>query len=97
MPANYPAPSIFLEVLLSADSGAELRLPCDAVTVGRDTIVVRGIGTRHLSALRWIPDSLSFQSYQHRPQFPVPRHSAIDGLTARFPLRQPGGHHGAAE
>lgn len=63
---------------------------CEAVTVGQHAIVVRGIETRHLAALRWTPDALSFGAYQHQLSFKVRRPAIIDGLTARFPLRRPG-------
>ncbi len=90
MPATYPTASVFLEAHFFADDREELRRPCKAVTVGKDSIVVRGIETRHLAALRWTPDALSFGAYQHQLSFKVWRPAIIDGLTARFPLRRPG-------
>lgn len=90
MPATYPTASVFLEVHFFADDREELRLPCEAVTVDKDAIVVRGIETRHLAALRWTPDALSFGAYQHQLSFKVWRPAIIDGLTAQFPLRRPG-------
>ncbi len=90
MPATYPASSVFLEAHFFADDREELYLPCDAITVGREAIVVRGIETRHLAALRWTPDALSFRAYQHELVFKVWRPTVIDSLTARFPLRHPG-------
>ncbi len=59
MPATYPAKSIFLEVEFFGDDRDEILLPCQAVTVDRDAILVPGVETRHLNAIRWIRDVLS--------------------------------------
>ncbi|WP_422649025.1 hypothetical protein OJJOAM_000942 [Cupriavidus sp. H18C1] len=86
MPATYPTASVFLEAHFFADDGEELRLPCVAVTVCNDRIVVCGIATRHLNAIRWIPDALSFRAYERHHRFPVGRPVVLDQESARFPL-----------
>ncbi|KAA0178849.1 hypothetical protein FX016_23245 [Cupriavidus gilardii] len=90
MPTTYPTACVFLVAHCVTDDREALRLPCEAVTIAKDDIVVRGIETRHLAALRWTPDALSFGAYQHQLSFKVWRPAIIDGLTAQFPLRRPG-------
>lgn len=86
MPATYPAKSIFLEVEFFGDDRDEILLPCQAVTVDRGAILVRGVETRHLNAIRWIPDALSFQAYDRHHRFPVGRPIVLDSDLAQFPL-----------
>lgn len=88
MPATYPTASVFIKANFFAGDHVELRLPCEAVTVGKDSIVVRGIETNQLAAQRWTPSALSFRAYQHQLSFKVWRAAIIDGLTVRFPLRE---------
>ncbi|CAG9184365.1 hypothetical protein CURE108131_25240 [Cupriavidus respiraculi] len=87
MPATYPTASIFLEAHFFGEDREELRLPCEAVTVGQQTIVVRGVEARQLTRLRWTPDALSFDVYDHHIRHRVGRPEAVDPLTVRFPLR----------
>ncbi|MBO4119815.1 hypothetical protein J5T34_03560 [Cupriavidus gilardii] len=86
MPATYPTASVFLEAHFFAYDHEELRLSCDAVTVHPDTILVRGIEARHLNAICWIPDALSFQAYDRHHRFPVGRPIVLERDVAQFPL-----------
>ncbi|NSX03497.1 hypothetical protein [Cupriavidus gilardii] len=77
MPATYSAKSIFLEVEFFGDDRDEILLQCQAVTVERGAILVRGAETHHLNAILWIPDALYFQAYNHH-RFPVGRPIVLD-------------------
>ncbi|TWG80385.1 hypothetical protein L602_000500000310 [Cupriavidus gilardii J11] len=86
MPATYPARSICLEVAFFGDERDEVRLACDAVTIQPGAIVVRGVDARHLGAIEWAPDALSFSAYDRHHRFPVGRPTLIDHGSALFPL-----------
>lgn len=86
MPATFPAKSVFLEVQFFGDLREEFRVPCDAVTVGNNTITVRGPHAWKLGSIGWTPDSLTFQCYEQSHRLPVGRPTVLDDQTARFPL-----------
>jgi len=86
MPATYPAKFIFLEVEFFGDDRDEILRPCQAVTVDRGTILVRGVETRHLNAIHLVPDALSFQAYDRHHRFPVGRPIVLDQESAQFLL-----------
>ncbi len=87
MPAmTYLAESIFLESHFLPGDSAELRLPCDSVTVTRDGLIVDGIETRHLQALVWMPEALSFEADGQQHQYKVARPAVKPSLRAYFPF-----------
>ncbi|NOV25360.1 hypothetical protein E5S69_17795 [Cupriavidus necator] len=54
--------AVFLEAQFLPDDQVEERLDCEAITERRDKIVVHGLDVRHVRALRWTPDFVSFQA-----------------------------------
>lgn len=87
MPATYPTQSIFLETCFFGHVSEELRLSCSAVTIHRDEVSIAGLEARHLHAIQWMPDTLSFELYGRHYSFKVARPVVVDALSARFTLR----------
>ncbi|EKZ96527.1 hypothetical protein SGO26_06445 [Cupriavidus metallidurans] len=85
MPAYQPA-SILLEAHYFGDDAEMLRLPCASVTVQSGAILVDGVEIRHLHALRWTPDYLSFSDGGDHHRYPVSRPAVIGPQAARFAL-----------
>jgi len=85
MPAYQPA-SILLEAHYFGDDTEMLRLPCAQVTVHGGAIIVNGLETRHLRALRWTPDYLSFSAGGNHHRYPVSRPAVVGPQVARFAL-----------
>ncbi|MGO4302519.1 hypothetical protein [Cupriavidus sp. RAF12] len=85
MTAYLPA-SILLEAHYFGDDAEMLRLPCASVTVQGGAIVVDGVEIRHLRALRWTPDYLSFDAGGDRHRYPVSRPAVVGPQAARFAL-----------
>ncbi|AOY96281.1 hypothetical protein BKK79_32285 [Cupriavidus sp. USMAA2-4] len=86
MPA-FLATSILLEADFLPGDRETVRLPCTTVVVHDGAISVRGVETWRIDALRWQPDSLSFESGGECHRYRVGRPSLGGALTARFPLR----------
>lgn len=87
MPVTFPAQSVFFEAHFLGEDLAELRLPCEAVVLEPRAITTRGVEARHLAALKWTPDALSFRSLDQNHWYAVGRPSVVDPLTARFARR----------
>ncbi|SCU74125.1 conserved hypothetical protein [Cupriavidus necator] len=81
------ATTIFLEAHFFAEDHEELRLPCDAVAVATGGLVVTGVEARHLRALKWRPDYLSYWEDGQLLRLAVGQWIALDALTALFTLR----------
>ncbi|MGT2507936.1 hypothetical protein [Cupriavidus basilensis] len=84
---TFQTASIFLETHYLPGDIAELRLPCDAVTVTDVAISVKGIETRHIQAMNWLAEYLSFESDGNEFRFRVARPAVMPPLNARFPRR----------
>ncbi len=82
-------PSVFLEAQFFADDQVEERLACEGVSEAQDGITVHGLDVRHVRALRWTPDYLSFHAADGRVQrHPVARWVELGPNTVMFALRQ---------
>lgn len=79
--------TIFLEAHYFGEDSEELRLPCDAVAVTASGLVVAGLEARHLLALKWRPDYLSYWEDGQLIRLAVGSWTAVDGSTVRFTLR----------
>jgi len=51
-----PPTTIFLEAHYFDEDSEELRLPCEAIAATAGYLVVAGLESRHLQALKWGPD-----------------------------------------
>ncbi|MFJ1255958.1 hypothetical protein [Cupriavidus sp. CuC1] len=86
MPAmTYQAESIFLESEFLPGDVAELRLPCETVTVTADAVTIQGIETRHIQAMAWLAEYLSFDAGREHHRLRVARPIVKPPLRARFP------------
>jgi len=56
------APSVFLEARFFADDQVEERLACEGISEAQDGITVHGLDVRHVRALGWTPDYVSFEA-----------------------------------
>ncbi|MGT2427909.1 hypothetical protein ACU4HD_02935 [Cupriavidus basilensis] len=83
---TYQPETIFLESQFLPDDVAELRLPCESVTVGTGAVTVQGVETRHLQAMVWAAEYLSFEADGQHHRFRVARPAVKPPLRARFPL-----------
>ncbi|KWR88744.1 hypothetical protein [Cupriavidus sp. IDO] len=81
--------TIFLEAHYFGDDSEELRLPCEAVAAAAGYLVVAGMEARHLRALKWRPDYLSYWYDGQLLRLAVGPWVALDEKTVRFTLRQP--------
>ncbi|MCY1506359.1 hypothetical protein D9M68_406070 [compost metagenome] len=54
------ATTVCLEAHYFGEDSEELRLVCDAVAANADSLLVAGVEVRHLRALKWRPDYLSY-------------------------------------
>ncbi|AEI76718.1 hypothetical protein CNE_1c13690 [Cupriavidus necator N-1] len=79
--------TIFLEAHYFGEDSEELRLPCDAVAALASGLVVSGIEVRHLRALKWRPDHLSYWDEGQLLRLAVGPWIALDAHTVRFTLR----------
>ncbi|MGE8453884.1 MAG: hypothetical protein ACN6OP_25400 [Pseudomonadales bacterium] len=77
--------SIFLESHFLPGGTAELRLPCDTILVSDDAVTVQGIETRHLQAMVWVAEYLSFDADGQHHRFRIARPHVKPPLRARFP------------
>lgn len=82
---TYQAPSIFLESEFLPGDVAELRLPCNTILVSGDAVTVQGVETRHLQAMVWLAEYLSFDADGQHHRFRVARPIVKPPLKARFP------------
>jgi len=82
----YESESILLEARYFGDDAEFLRLPCTRVAIGNGAIVVHGIEPRHLQALPWTPDFLSFDEHGTLHRYPVGRPAVVGPGQARFAL-----------
>lgn len=85
MPA--PTTTIFLEAHYFGEDSEEFRLPCDAVVATAGGLVVAGVEARHLRALKWRPDYISYWSDGQLLRLAIGAWSALDDVTVRFTLR----------
>ncbi|MDW3682919.1 hypothetical protein RA280_14415 [Cupriavidus sp. CV2] len=86
MPAmTYQAESIFLESHFLPGDTAELRLPCDTILVSDDAVTVLGVETRHLQAMVWLAEYLSFDADGQHHRLRIARPFIKPPLRARFP------------
>ncbi|MFS8973847.1 hypothetical protein PO002_04935 [Cupriavidus necator] len=81
------ATTIFLEAHYFGEDHEELRLPCEAVAATLDGLIVAGVEARHLRALKWRPDYLSYWADGQLLRLAVGPWVALDALTVRFTLR----------
>lgn len=79
--------TIFLEAHYFGEDSEELRLPCDAVAATAGGLVVAGVEARHLQALKWQPDYLSYWADGQLLRLAVGPWTALDATTVRFTLR----------
>ncbi|CAG9165460.1 hypothetical protein [Cupriavidus pinatubonensis] len=79
--------TIFLEAHYFGEDSEELRLACDAVAATAGGLVIAGVETRHLRALKWRPDYLSYWDDGQLLRLAVGPWIALDALTVRFTLR----------
>ncbi|WP_416046981.1 hypothetical protein [Cupriavidus basilensis] len=84
-PVTYQPETIFLESEFLPGDVAELRLSCDTVTVTDDAVTIQGIETRHIQAMVWLAEYLSFDADSQRHRFRVSRPIVKPPLRARFP------------
>jgi hypothetical protein len=82
---TYQTDSIFLESEFLPGDVAELRLPCEGIAVTADAVTVQGVETRHLQAMVWVAEYLSFDADGQHHQFKVSRPAVRPPLRARFP------------
>ncbi|AEI77888.1 hypothetical protein CNE_1c25700 [Cupriavidus necator N-1] len=82
------APSVFLEARFFADDLVEERLACEGVSEARDGITVHGLDVRHVRALRWTPDYLSFHADGRVQRHPVAPWIELGPSTVMFARRQ---------
>lgn len=82
-----PVPSVFLEARFFADDLVEERLHCEGVTEARDGIVIHGFGMRHVRALGWTPDYLTFETGGQVRRHRVGRWAELGHNAVIFPLR----------
>ncbi|MGY2486880.1 hypothetical protein [Cupriavidus sp. CP313] len=80
-------PSIFLEAQFFADDQVEERLACEGVSEAQDGITVHGVDVRHVRALRWTPDYLSFHDDGRVRRHPVGRWVEFGPSTVKFARR----------
>lgn len=78
--------TIFLEAHYFGEDSEELR-PCDAVAATAGGLIVAGLEVRHLDALKWRPDYLSYWADGQLLRLAVGAWSALDATTVRFTLR----------
>ncbi|MDW3683359.1 hypothetical protein RA280_16720 [Cupriavidus sp. CV2] len=83
--STYSPATIFLESHFLPGDTAELRLPCASVIVTDRGLVVEGIETRHLQAMVWVAEYLSFDADGQHHRFRVARPHIKPPLRARFP------------
>ncbi|MGH8786848.1 MAG: hypothetical protein ACREYA_17415 [Cupriavidus necator] len=89
MSTEPQAASVFLEARFFADDQVEERLHCERVTEAKDGITVHGLDVRHVRALRWTPDYLSFHTADGRVQrHPIARWVELGPSTVMFARRQ---------
>ncbi|MCY1215269.1 hypothetical protein D9M68_734850 [compost metagenome] len=81
------AASVFLEARFFADDQVEERLHCERVTEAKDGIVVHGLDVRHVRALRWTPDYLSFHAGGEVRRHQVGRWIELGPSTVKFARR----------
>ncbi|WP_434033741.1 hypothetical protein [Cupriavidus sp. a3] len=81
------ATTIFLEAHYFGEDSEELRLPCDAIAATAGGLVVTGLETRHLQALAWQPDYVSYWSDGLLVRLAVGGWTALGDTTVRFSLR----------
>jgi len=87
MSTEPAATSVFLEARFFADDLVEERLHCERVTEARDGIVVHGLDARHVRALRWTPDYLSFEAAGRVRRHQVGRWVELGPTTVKFARR----------
>ncbi|GLC97842.1 hypothetical protein Tamer19_72510 [Cupriavidus sp. TA19] len=81
------ANTIFLEAHYFGEDSEELRLPCDAIAATAGGLVVTGLEARHLQALTWRPDYVSYWSDDLLVRLAVGGWTALGETTVRFSLR----------
>ncbi len=81
------ANTIFLEAHYFGEDSEELRLPCEAVAATAGGLVIAGLETRHVHALKWRPDYISYWSDGQLVRLAVGAWTALDDTTIRFALR----------
>ncbi|MNS80894.1 hypothetical protein D3C72_1145910 [compost metagenome] len=79
--------TIFLEAHYFGEDSEELRLPCDVVAATAGGLVIAGVEARHLRALKWRPDYLSYWADGQLLRLAVGPWTALDATTVRFTLR----------
>ncbi|WP_367394508.1 hypothetical protein [Cupriavidus sp. Agwp_2] len=79
--------TIFLEAHYFGGDSEELRLPCDAIAATAGGLVITGLEARHLQALTWRPDYVSYWSDGLLVRLAVRGWAALGDTTVRFSLR----------
>lgn len=82
---EFAPATMFLESEFLPVDVAELRLPCERVEVSDSAVTVHGIETRHLQAMVWLAEYLSFDADGQHHRFRVARPHIKPPLRARFP------------
>jgi hypothetical protein len=80
--------AVFLEAQFFADDLVEQRLECEGITERQDKIIVHGLDARHVQALRWTPDYVSYQAEGQVRRHPVTRWAEAGPNTVVFARRQ---------
>lgn len=81
------ATTFFLEAHYFGEDREELRLPCDAIAATAGGLVVAGVEARHLRALKWRPDYVSYWADGQLLRLAVGPWTVLDAQTVRFTLR----------
>ncbi|SPD47482.1 hypothetical protein [Cupriavidus neocaledonicus] len=80
--------AVFLEAQFFPDDQVEERLDCEGISERRDRIVVHGLDVRHIRALRWTPDYVSFQAAGQVRRHAVSRWAEAGPNTVVFARRE---------
>jgi len=79
--------TIFFEAHYFGDDYEELRLPCDAIATTAGGLVVAGVETRHLRALKWRQDYLPYWEDGQLLRLAVGPWTVLDATRVRFTRR----------
>ena len=79
--------TIFLEAHYFGEDREDLQLSCEAVAATTNFLIVAGVQARHLYALTWRPDHVSYWNNGELLRLAVGQWVALDERTVRFTLR----------
>lgn len=79
--------TIFLEAHYFGEDREDLRLSCEAVAATTNFLIIAGVQARHLYALTWRPDHVSYWNNGELLRLAVGQWVALDERTVRFTLR----------